>query len=375
MTTNRLSVGHDQNSASGNYLVPLTQALLLLGLLYLFVLSIALLGGSFKLMGKGLAESIFEITAHPIIGLFIGIFATSVIQSSSTTTSLVVGLVGAGTLSFENAVPIIMGANVGTSVTNTIVSLAHVSRGEEFKRAFAGATVHDFFNICSVAILLPLQMMFGIISISSHFTEHLFGGFGGADFDSPLAAITKPVASMIINWTGKSGVISLSLALVLLFLALRYLVKVLKSMVLDKVERFFQRYIFRAPILGLFLGIVLTVLVQSSSITTSLVIPLIGAGVITLQQVYPYMLGANIGTTVTAFLAALATGSHEAVAIAFAHFLFNVYGTFIFWPLRKIPITLATWLANLTQKSRWYAVVYILVTFFVIPGIIIYILK
>ena len=132
-------------------------AIAVFGLLFLFLVSIQLVGDSFKLFGRDLAEKVFEYTNHPITGLFIGIFATSLVQSSSTTTSIVVGLVGASAigvaggkgLSVENAVPIIMGANVGTSVTNTIVSIGHIARGNEFKRAFAAATVHDFFNLLS----------------------------------------------------------------------------------------------------------------------------------------------------------------------------------------------------------------------------------
>lgn len=351
------------------------RVLLLFVLLYIFVIAIKLLGVSFKLMGREVAEAIFQATANPIVGLLIGVLATSIIQSSSTTTSIIVGMVGTATISFESAVPMIMGANIGTSVTNTIVSLAHISRGEEFKRAFAGATVHDFFNLCTVAVLLPLELIFGVISKSARLVEGFLTGFSGGTFDSPVAALTKPVAEAIAHAVGDNGVVAAIVALILIFIALRYIVKMLKSLVLSKVEVFFQRYIFRAPVLCLILGAGLTVLVQSSSITTSLVIPLIGAGVVTLRQIYPYMLGANIGTTVTAFLAALATGSHEAVTIAFAHLIFNIYGTSIFWPLKRIPIFLAETMAELTEKSRSIAFVYVLVTFFVVPAVLIYILK
>lgn len=348
--------------------------LFLIGLLYLFMLSITMLGAAFKLMGKGVAESILQTTSNPLVGLVIGILATSVIQSSSTTTSLVVGLVGTAALSFENAVPIIMGANIGTTVTNTIVSLAHISRGEEFKRAFAGSTVHDFFNICSVIVLLPLEEAFGIISVSSHLVEKIFQGTGGLKFTSPLGAITKPVSHWLAGLMGDNGWIVAAISLILLFVALRYIVVTLKTLVLSKVERFFNRYIFRNAALGFVLGIGLTTLVQSSSITTSLIVPLIGAGVLTMSQIFPYVLGANVGTTITAFLASLAVGSHEAVSIAFAHLLFNVYGIMIFWPLKRIPIYLAETLATWTQRSKLVPILYILIVFFIIPGSIIYFL-
>ena len=328
----------------------------LLGLLYIFMLSVTLLGASF----------------NPLVALVIGILATAIIQSSSTTTSVVVGLVGSGILSFQSAVPIIMGANIGTTVTNSIVSLAHISRGDEFRRAFAGSTVHDFFNLCAVIVLLPLEVGFGLISKSAEAVEGFMVGFSGVKFNSPLAAATKPLASEIAALLGNNGWLAAILALIMLFFALRYIVKTLKSMVLSRVERFFQRYIFRTPVLGFILGIFVTVLVQSSSITTSLVVPLIGAGVITLSQIFPYMLGANIGTTITAFLASFVTGSHAAVTVAFAHLLFNIYGIAIFWPAKRIPIKLAFLLANYTQRSKLIPIVYILIVFFIIPAVILF---
>ena len=362
----------------GSFLPPVSHQLnalrlaAVLGLLYLFVLSITLLGSSFKLAGHEFAESIFSTAANPLVGLMIGLLATAIVQSSSTTTSIIVGLVGGGFLSFESAVPMVMGANIGTTITNIIVSMAHISRAGEFKRAFAGSVVHDFFNLCTVVVLLPLQAYFDIIGRSAKGIEHLFHGYGGLKLSSPLAAITKPVAGELIHLTGDTAWVSAILAMVLLFIALRYIVVVLKSMVLARVERFFQQYIFRTPALGFVLGIALTALVQSSSITTSLVVPLLGAGVVTLAQVFPYMMGANVGTTVTAFLASFVTGSPEAVTLAFAHLLFNIYGIAMFWPLKKIPITLSIKLAELTQRSRLIPIVYVIVVFFVLPGLIIF---
>jgi len=359
----------------GTHFGLLLRLLLLLALLYLFILSITLLGASFKLFGKEFTHSVFQATSNPLVALMIGVLGTSIVQSSSTTTSLIVGLVATEVIPFESAVPMVMGANIGTSITNTLVSLAHLSRRDEFRRAFAASIVHDFFNICSVILLLTLQVKFNLIGSSAHLFEGLFIGFGGASFSSPLAAISKPVAKQIIALTGNTAWIAAALAGLFLFIALRYIVILLKSMVLAKVEKFFQRYVFRTPILGLVLGMVLTAAVQSSSITTSLVVPLIGAGVITLSQVYPYLLGANLGTTITAFLASFVTGSHEAVSVAFAHTLFNTYGILIFWPLKRIPIFMAVSMAKLTQKSRLIPLAYILLIFFIVPALVIFLAR
>ena len=131
-------------------------------MLYLLLLSVTMVGGGFKLATGDQAKALFEFASNPIAGLMIGLVATALIQSSSTVTSIIVGLV-AGGLPVELAIPMIMGANIGTTVTNTIVSLAHIREKEEFKNAFASATIHDFFNILAVIIFLPLEIVFNSV--------------------------------------------------------------------------------------------------------------------------------------------------------------------------------------------------------------------
>ena len=108
--------------------------------LYLFLVSISLLGSSFKLIGGNFAEQLLATAQNPFLGLFIGILATSIIQSSSTVTSIAVGLAAGGALDLQTAIPIIMGSNVGTTVTNTIVAAGHINRPDDFRRAFSAAT-------------------------------------------------------------------------------------------------------------------------------------------------------------------------------------------------------------------------------------------
>lgn len=144
---------------------------------------------------------------------------------------------------------------------------------------------------------------------------------------------------------------------------------------MDKLENLFDNYIFKTALRSFLLGIILTATIQSSSVTTSLIVPLVGAGILTIEQIYPYALGANIGTTITAILASLVTGSKLAITVAFAHSCFNIFGTIIWYPLSIVPITMAKKLAELTSKSRKYALVYILVIFFVIPALLIFLTR
>ena len=349
-------------------------------LLYFFLLSISLMGSSFKLFGKVFAENLIKNCANPVVGLFIGIFATSIIQSSSTTTSLVVGFVGGGVLPLQFAIPVIMGANIGTTITNIIVSFGFVTRKEDFRRAFAGATVHDFFNLCSVLVFFPLELRFHLIQRLAERLTLLFNNAGGVKFSSPLKAVIKPVVSAFkhvlvdnldLSHTA-AGIVMLVVALAILIASLVYLVKTLRVLIVRNAETFVNRYLFRNDAMALVLGICLTVLVQSSSVTTSLIIPLVGASVVTIYRCYPFTLGANIGTTVTALLASLATvsateGGSVGVTTAFAHLLFNILGIAVFYPLRRIPIWLATTLAALAAESKKWAVIFVLAVFFGLP--------
>lgn len=333
------------------------------------------MGAAFKFFGKAFAETLLQTTASPLIGLFIGILATSLVQSSSTTTSLTVGIVAAGGLTIEGAIPIIMGANIGTTITNTLVAAAHIYRPEEMRRAFAASTVHDWFNLFAVIILFPLQVTTDFIGVSSSYIAAFFSNVGGLELFNPLQIIIKPSVEFIVDVTGKSGVLLLIIALILLFFTLRYIVLNLKALMIEKIETFFDEILFKTGARALLIGLILTVLVQSSSITTSLVVPLAGAGILTLQQIYPYTLGANIGTTVTAMLAAMVTGQITAVTVAFAHFLFNVFGIIIFWPLKMVPIYFADKLAEYSIRSKLIPIAYIILVFFLIPLLLIYFLE
>jgi sodium-dependent phosphate cotransporter len=361
------------------YLSPRLQNILkvlaLIGLVYLFLMSITLIGSAFKLMGKATAESIMHTVANPIMGLVVGIFTTSLVQSSSMTTSLVVSLVACQALTIDLAIPIIMGANIGTSVTNLLVSIGHIRRTEEFERALGTSIVHDFFNILSVAVILPLQIIFNIIGKGARFAGGLFVNVGGLKIINPLGKILKPVADAILDLFPNHPWIGVIIAFVILFASLRYLVVVMKSLVLQKIEAFFDQYIFKTTLRALLLGMIFTAIVQSSSITTSLVVPLAAAGVLSLKKIFPYDLGANIGTTITAFLASLATGNADAVTIAFSHLLFNIIGIAIWLPLKKVPISMATGFARWSVRYRFLPIAYILLVFFLIPLLLIFVMR
>jgi sodium-dependent phosphate cotransporter len=280
----------------------------------------------------------------------------------------------------------VMGANIGTTVTNTIVSLGMVRQGEDFRRAFAAATIHDFFNVLSVVVFLPLEVMFGFLEkMGAYLASLIVGGESmsvkGFNFIKPLV---KPPLNFLKDTFGNIGFSDLIVGVVLIFLGITFIFfvitaigKILKVIMVGKAKIILHNAVGRGPVSGITSGTLITVLVQSSSTTTSLIVPLAGSGVFSLRQVYPFTLGANIGTTITALLAATAvTGVNAifALQIALIHFLYNLIGVIVIYGiplLRDMPIKAAETLSVLAQKNKLYVAGYMLLVFVVIPLILI----
>ena len=353
---------------------PLIRMLVVLALLFVFLVGVNGLGDGFKSLGSDLLDSFFRATENPFMGLMVGVLATTLVQSSSVSTSLIVGLVAApaNPLPLANAIPMIMGANIGTTVTNTLVSMAHMGRKQEFERAFAVATCHDFFNFLAVAVFLPLEMATGFLQKSATALSGLLTGVGGVEYDSPLKGALKatvaPIKDVLHAVIPSERVAAIALILVsgvLIYVALMLLVRTMRGFMQSRVETIVGRGLHKAPLFAILVGILVTVMVQSSSITTSLLVPLAGAGLITL--------GANIGTTVTAALAALAATGPNArwgITVAIVHFLFNLCATALIYPfprIREIPLNAARRLAAIAVESRRWALVYVLGLFYGVP--------
>ena len=331
------------------------------------------MGISFKFFGMDFARGLFDLTANPFVGLFVGILATSLIQSSSSTTSIVVGIVAAGILDLTSAIPIIMGANVGTSVTNLLVSLSHNTKNGEFKKAFSVAVVHDVFNVLTLLVIFPLEMAFHLIEKSAVFVSEFFVGVTASTFSSPISYLISPVAKWLsAEIFMKNAIVTLLVALGIMFLSLNVFVRIAKPLAKTELKDVIHNSLFRSSRRAFIFGIALTAFVQSSSVTTSLVVPMAAIGLITIEKLYPYILGANVGTTITAILASLATGSPVALTVAMAHLIYNIFGIAIFFPLKKIPITLAQKFTEYAIHSRRYAIAYIFIAFYVIPVAIIF---
>ncbi|MDH3705132.1 MAG: Na/Pi symporter [Acidimicrobiia bacterium] len=354
------------------------RSVVVIGLIYLFLIGVSCIEAGIKTMGADTQEQLFSNVSNPLAGLFVGILGTVLVQSSSASTSVIVGLVASGALGVDDAVPMIMGANIGTTVTNTLVSLGSVRRTNEFRRAFAAATVHDFFNLFAVSLLLPLELATGWLSdIASWISEQLVGS-SGSDWKSPIKEWVKQPVSWLTDfweWVGATGnavgILLVTTGLVVVVGSLALITKNMRALVADRVERSLNAVLGRGGgIVAMAVGLLITVTVQSSSITTSIMVPLAGAGVVTLRNVYPVTLGANVGTTITALLAALAASSPDALTVALVHTVFNVSGILLLYTprlVRDVPIMCAEMLAKVAADHRSWAVAYVVGMFVVLP--------
>ncbi|XP_044079427.1 sodium-dependent phosphate transport protein 2A-like isoform X2 [Siniperca chuatsi] len=417
---------------------------LLFLLLYLFVCSLDILSSAFQLAGGRVAGDIFQenaILSNPVAGLVVGILVTVLVQSSSTSTSIIVSLVSSGLLDVQSAIPIIMGSNIGTSVTSTIVALMQAGERDEFERAFAGATVHDCFNWLSVSVLLPLEAVSGLLRRLSQAVVDTLQLSTGEEAPELLKVLTEPFTKMIIqldrsvitaiatgdqsvknkslvkqwcqtvkdnetSWgthnlsehTQKCshlfvdcslsdlaiGLILLSCSLLVLCSCLILLVKLLNSLLKGQVASAINKVVntdypypftWLAGYLALLVGAGMTFLVQSSSVFTSAITPLIGIGVISIERAYPLTLGSNLGTTTTATLAALASPGDKLAAatqVALCHFFFNLLGILLWYPIpaTRLPIRMACALGNCTARYRCFAVLYLLLCFVLLPSLV-----
>lgn len=352
---------------------------LLVILVFAMLTAVGLIGGGFKTATQEHAKELFEFASNPFMGLIIGMVCTALIQSSSTVSSIIVAMV-AGGLPITIAIPMMMGANIGTSITNTIVSLGHIRDKQEFQRAFNAATIHDFFNIFAVIIFLPLELIFGFLETLSAAMVQLFSFGGGTEVGgfNPVKIVTGPIIEVISSVTSQlspvwDGSLRALIGLVLIILSITWMGKIMKSLMVGRAREILQNSLGRGAVSGIASGTVVTVLVQSSSTTTSLMVPLVGSGIVTARSIYPFTLGANIGTCITAIIAALSISGENAglaLQIAFVHFCYNFFAVLIIFGLkfwREWPPSLSYQLSLKVAEQKLYGIAYIIGVFFVIP--------
>jgi sodium-dependent phosphate cotransporter len=360
-------------------------ALMALASLYFFLSAINIMGAGLKSLGKSTdwIQTAMAQGDNPLVALLASVLVTSIVQSSSFTTSLIITLVAVGDLKMGTAVFAVMGANIGTSITGLIVSLGSIRIKRQFRRSYTTALMHAIPNLMTVLILFPIEWVTralpgsggnGVLTRVSMWITELMGLEPGAKPTSPIKVITRPLVEFVqsvAGWLTENaatlGIIVAVVGLLVLFTALIGLVASLKGALLQRLEGLFSKVVFRNDFFAWLSGICSTVAVQSSSVTTSLMVPIAGAGIVKLRRVFPFMLGCNIGTTVTGVLAATANPTAGAVTVAVSHVLFNFFDNALWYPARKFPIRLSKWYSGLAVRNRKYAFFFLIGIFVVIP--------
>lgn len=348
-----------------------------LAAVYGLLASIDLLAIGFQSILGPQAQGLLNLAANPWLGLLLGIISTALIQSSSIVTTLLVGLV-AGGLPIEIAIPMVMGANLGTTITNTLVSLGYIGTDEDFERSFAAATVHDCFNLLALVIFFPLELLLHPLEKLSQWLVAQLPTIAllPKNFISPIDWLVQPsrwlIAYGVNHLPGPwDSLLLFSSSVGGLMISVTALSWLMKNWLSDSVkEVLYWTTGHGSKLGGLATGIGITALLQSSSMTTSLMIPLAGAGTLTLEEIYPFVLGANIGTCITATLATLAFSNSVALQLALVHIIYNVLAVLLIYGLpylRIIPLTLAQQLATVTRDYRIVSVAYVVGIFFLLP--------
>ncbi|MBA2862715.1 Na/Pi cotransporter family protein [Methanococcus maripaludis] len=265
-----------------------------LGGLALFIYGMNLMGnGLQKVAGDGLKRLIEVLTKNKYLGVLVGTVVTMLIQSSSATTVMVVGFVNASLMNLSQAIGVIMGANIGTTVTAQLVA----------------------FKLTDIA---PLIVAFGVImQLASKKRKH------------------SDIAEVLIGFG-------------ILFIGMHTMSSVLKPLA---AEPFFTNILMNLenPVLGLLVGLGMTLMIQSSSATIGLLIAVASTGALSLAVAFPILFGDNIGTCVTALLSSIGA-NRTAKRAALMHLLFNVMGAMIFMVL-IYTTPLISWIQSLSAGS------------------------
>jgi solute carrier family 34 (sodium-dependent phosphate cotransporter) len=350
--------------------------LLSLGLIFLFLVSLELISASCHAMGEEYTKSILSVTSYPVISLFIGLLATAMIQSSSTVTASLVAMVSANALTLEAAVPLVLGANIGTTLTGLMVSLGHLGSPKAFRRGFMTANTHVIFNLVSALLFFPLEAHWQLLSRSSRAIASHLGNWGGIaeGWFWLQGFLLLPTSKGLQGVVNAMPIMMLCLSLVLLFMCIYALTLLFRHILLQgKTGKTFSQ-ILRKPFLSLLAGTGITAAIHSSSVTTSFCVMLAASEKIPPRKLFPFILGANLGTTVTALMAALGR-SEAGLAIAVCHLLFNFAGVLIFFPfpfIRNLIVRLARETGTLAQNKPAFAFGYLMVVFFALPFLILY---
>ncbi len=356
-----------------------------IGAVFMMIMAVYLiLDGAFGIGSNGVAQ-LFNLAANPIIGLLIGILATATIQSSTTVTALTVTAVGTGGISVTVAIPIILGANIGTTITASIVAFSYIGNRSSFRRAFASASLHTWFNTLFGLAAFLLELAFHPLSRFSNMVSDSVVGENPSEAGRGLFQLYSP----LINAVGVDGllgslfdrrlaaVFAILVGTLLVLAAIRFINAQLSVLTAATTRTLLERSSGASNALGVTSGALVTMAVNASSVTVSSLLPFAVARTLTMREALSVTLGANVGTTLMSLLAALAvpgTLGTLAVQAALVHVIFNVAGTMLVLicpPLQNRIIALAELSGRVAVRGYSMAAAAMAGGYFVLPALVI----
>ncbi len=265
-------------------------AVKLLGGLAMFLYGMEIMGDGLKNgSGTALKNVLGKLTHNVVLGVVTGALVTAVIQSSTATIVLTVGLIGAGILNLKQAVSIVMGANIGTTVTAQIIRLMDIES--------SSGSILAFFK---------------------------------PDFLAPVALIIGIILIMFIKKDSLKNAGMIAIGFGILFMGLLSMTDAVEPLSSSPAFANILSYFSDMPMIGIFTGLILTVIVQSSSAMVGILQALSSTGVMTFELVYPIIMGINLGTCVTTAMVCSIGSSKDAKRTGVVHIVFNTVGTIIF---------------------------------------------
>ena len=279
-----------------------TAIIQLLGGLAMFLYGIEVMGDGLKnSSGAALKRVLEKVTGNVLVGVLTGTLVTAVIQSSTATIVLTVALIGAGVLTLKQAVSIVMGANIGTTITAQIIRLSSIDAGGNW-----------LLMLCDTDTLAPIALVIGIVLL------------------------------MFIKRKSAKSIGDICIGFGVLFIGLNLMTAAVDP--LSETEAFRNILMqLNNPILGIIAGLVLTVIVQSSSAMVGMLQALSASGAMTFSMIYPIIMGINLGTCVTTAMVCSIGTSKDAKRTGVVHIVFNTIGTILFMIIMSIMEANAAW--------------------------------
>ncbi|CAJ0954096.1 unnamed protein product, partial [Mesorhabditis belari] len=387
--------------------------LTILFILFVYICSLAQIATAFSLIGSfGLGHAIKDspLLQDPISGLILGMVTTVVLQSPTATVTVLVSMVAANMITVHTAIPVMIGSELGSSLINSFVSMAYSGNKEQFRRAFAAATLPDVFNFCTLIIILPLELFTSVIEKTSWLIVDPLVSEKGLTFKT-LDYITDPINKLVLQvneaeirnatiardyfspdhtfvnrcvfpngsriancpykhifaysslsdmWIGVIIVVVSVLSLILCLCGIVHLItKMLAGRLAVPLRKALDKEVprpfsFLTGYIIMFIGMVVTLLLQSNSIFSSSLTPLVGIAVL-------------------AAMSADEARFEKTLHMAMCSVIYNVMGTTMFYVIpwtRKVPIFLCKRLGNATAEYRWFILIYIIGLFIILPAIV-----